>query len=229
MYKNSNLRRPIPCFKRWSRKSYGIFASLHRYVTIGVLSVGMSIILLSTASHKCFATDTVSVVKIQTLDSVDVVGNKKSPTRSAMSQTVFYNKTIEAAAPFQTLESVLRVPPSFDVRERGGKGIQTDISIRGGSFDQTMVMLNGINFTDARTGHQSHSLPVDIQSVCSVSLVRDVPGTGALCGAVNLAVRGIVPNYLRSELSAGQFGYHSGSVSGARTAGDGSVYAALSF
>ena len=102
------------------------------------------------------------------------------------------------ATPVQSFEAALRTLPAVDLRERGGKSSQADISIRGGSADQTMVMLNGINFTDARTGHQSHSLPVDIESVSSVSLVRDVPGTGALSGAVNLAVRGIVQNYLRS-------------------------------
>src|SRR5574344_846527 len=215
MYKNSNLRRPIPCFKRWSRKSYGIFASLHRYVTIGVLAVGMSIILLSTTSHKCFATDTVSVFKIQKLDSVDVVGNKKSPTRSAMSQSVFYNKTIEAAAPFQTLESVLRVSPSFDVRERGGKGIQTDISIRGGSFDQTMVMLNGINFTDARTGHQTHSLPVDIETISGMELIDGICGTGAYAGAINFRTQALWPKYIRAEITGGDHGYFYTNVNGA--------------
>ena len=33
--------KPIPCFKRWSRKGYAVFASLHRYVIIGVLAVSM--------------------------------------------------------------------------------------------------------------------------------------------------------------------------------------------
>ena len=229
MYKNSNLRRPIPCFKRWSRKSYGIFASLHRYVTIGVLSVGMSIILLSTASHKCFATDTVSVFKIQKLDSVDVVGNKKSPTRSAMSQTVFYNKTIEAAAPFQTLESVLRVSPSFDVRERGGKGIQTDISIRGGSFDQTMVMLNGINFTDARTGHQTHSIPIDIEAISGMELIDGVCGTGAYAGAINFKTQARWPKYIRAEITGGEHGYFYTNVNGAYSKNGLSVLGAASY
>ena len=39
--------KQYPCFKRWSRKNWSVFASLHRYVTIGVLSVGMSILPVS--------------------------------------------------------------------------------------------------------------------------------------------------------------------------------------
>ena len=163
------------------------------------------------------------------LDESLLSASRPSPVRGALNLITVYDRKFGMATPVQSFEAALRTLPAVDLRERGGKSSQADISIRGGSADQTMVMLNGINFTDARTGHQSHSLPVDIESVSSVSLVRDVPGTGALSGAVNLAVRGIVPNYLRSELSAGQFGYHYGSISGARTQGDGSVYAALSF
>lgn len=229
MFKNSNSGKPIPCFKRWSRTSYGIFVSLHRHVIIGVLSVGMSIILLATTSHKSFAADTVSVFKIQKLDSVDVVGNKKSPTRSAMSQTVFYNKKIEAAAPFQTLESVLRVSPSFDVRERGGKGIQTDISIRGGSFDQTMVMLNGINFTDARTGHQTHSLPIDIDCVSGIELIDGVCGTGAYTGAINFRTQAQWPQYIRAEITGGDHGYFYTNVNGAYSKNGFNILGAASY
>ena len=44
--KKHSTAKPIPCFKRWSRTNYAVFASLHRQVTIGVLAVGMSILCL---------------------------------------------------------------------------------------------------------------------------------------------------------------------------------------
>ena len=71
---------------------------------------------------------------------------KSSPTRNVLVSLAFRP---EAQAPVSTLEAALRLTPSVDLRERGGKGAQADISIRGGSFDQTMVLLNGIDFTDA--------------------------------------------------------------------------------
>jgi len=55
--------------------------------------------------------------------------------------------------------------------------VQADISIRGGSPDQTMMLLNGINFTDARTGHQTHSLPIDMDCVSGIELIE----RGSLC------------------------------------------------
>ncbi len=149
--------KPGPCFKRWSRANYGVFASLRRPVTIGVLSVGMSSILsLATGEAQAAEVDTMAYSKVLEIDEVAIVGTKANPTRSTMSSTVLFDRTAVAAAPLHTLESALRLAPSIDLRERGARGVQADILIRGGSFDQTMILLNGINFTDARTGHQSH-------------------------------------------------------------------------
>ena len=155
--KKHSTAKPIPCFKRWSRTNYAVFASLHRQVTIGVLAVGMSILLLTTETAAAQQADTSGVSRVMRIEPVGVTGTRLSPSRSIQSQTPVFDRGTEAAAPFQTLEDALRLSPSIDIRERSGKGVQADISIRGGSPDQTMMLLNGINFTDARTGHQTHS------------------------------------------------------------------------
>ena len=160
-----------PRFKRCSRKSYAAFASIGRHVTIGVLPVTMSIVLLATKTSSAQTPDSLSQEKILNIDEVMVTGYKSSPVRSVMTQTTLFDRDVAAARPLQSVESALRLVPSIDIRERGGKAVQADISVRGGSFDQTQVMLNGINFTDARTGHQSHSLPIDIESIRSVELI----------------------------------------------------------
>ena len=107
--------------------------------------------------------------------------------------------------------------------------MQADIFIRGGSFDQTMVLLNGIDFTDARTGHQSHSLPVDIDCISAVDLLDGVPGVGAFAGAVNIRTAPLKPTYLRFEGAGGQHGYAYANLSGAVTSGRFSLLAAGSY
>ena len=174
--------KQYPCFKRWSRKNWSVFASLHRYVTIGVLSVGMSILLLATQGASAQTADTTAVLKTLRIREVGVTGSQTAPARNAQSHTPLFDRKAQAPAPVQTLEAALRLAPSVDVRERGGKGTQADIFIRGGSFDQTMVLLNGIDFTDARTGHQSHALPVDLDCISAVELIDGVPGVGAYRG-----------------------------------------------
>ncbi|MDE5637957.1 MAG: TonB-dependent receptor plug domain-containing protein, partial [Alistipes sp.] len=227
--KTSGQKERFVCFKRWSRDNYAVFASLHRYCKIGVLSVGMSIILHATAMAEEDLVDSTAVFKTMAIESVGVVGNKVNPTRSAMSQTTLFNRDRGAAAPVQTIESALRLSPAVDVRERGGKSVQADISIRGGSFDQTMVMLNGIDFTDARTGHQTHALPVDVDCVAGVELIDGVAGVGAYAGAVNVRTVPLRPTYLRLEAVGGQYGYAYGNLSGAVTEGRFTLFAAGSY
>ncbi|MEG2613265.1 MAG: hypothetical protein RR971_07230, partial [Alistipes sp.] len=60
--KNIQTKR-IPCFKRWSRKGWSVFASLHRTVMIGVLSVSMSILLPATLVAQAQTPDSISVFK----------------------------------------------------------------------------------------------------------------------------------------------------------------------
>ena len=148
------LQKRIPCFKRWSRKGWSVFASLHRYVKIGVLAAGMSILLLATRGASAHNADTTAVLRTLRIREVGITGTQTAPVRNARSHTPLFDRKAFAAEPVQTLEAALRLAPSVDIRERGGKGAQADISVRGGSFDQTMVLLNGIDFTDARTGHQ---------------------------------------------------------------------------
>ena len=221
--------KQYPCFKRWSRKNWSVFASLHRYVTIGVLSVGMSILLLATQGASAQTADTTAVLKTLRIREVGVTGSQTAPARNAQSHTPLFDRKAQAPAPVQTLEAALRLAPSVDVRERGGKGTQADIFIRGGSFDQTMVLLNGIDFTDARTGHQSHALPVDLDCISAVELIDGVPGVGAYAGAVNIRTAPLRPTYLRLEASGGQYGYGYGNLSGAVSAGRFSVLGAASY
>ncbi len=220
----------VACFRRWSRKSYSAFASLKREVTIGVLWVGMSILsLVANGAYAAEVADTLSYGQDIELRDVGVTHTKANPTRSAMLQTPIFDRAVEAAAPLQTLESALRLSPSVDVRERGGKGVQSDLSIRGGSFDQTMVMLNGINFTDARTGHQTHALPIDIESVAGIELIDGVAGVGAYAGAINIRTAPLRANYLRAEISTGDYGYTYNALSGGITKGKLNIFGVASY
>jgi len=92
-----------------------------------------------------------------------------------------------------------------------------------------MVLLNGIDFTDARTGHQSHSLPVDIDCISAVDLLDGVPGVGAFAGAVNIRTAPLKLTYLRFEGAGGQHGYAYANLSGAVTSGRFSLLAAGSY
>ena len=156
-----------------------------------------------------------------TLNLVVVSSEQRSSLQNQTTLEPLVSASRIPAAQTQTLEQLLRLCPSIDIRERGGKSVQTDLGIRGGSPDQTMIQLNGVDFTDARTGHQSHSLPVDSDIIGGMDLIEGIGGNTGLTGAVNIRTRLDAGNHLHVNLTGGSYGYAYGSLSGSlHTAGD---------
>src|SRR5689334_5591747 len=50
--------------------------------------------------------------------------------------------------------------PSVDLRKRAPSDVQGDLSIRGSTFGQTLVLLNGLRMDDVQTGHHDMDLPL---------------------------------------------------------------------
>ena len=90
------------------------------------------------------------------LESVTVTGTRvaMSLNKSARIVTILDSVSI-ASAPADNVNDILKYALGVDVRQRGAMGMQTDISVRGGTFDQIAVLLNGINISDPQTGHMA--------------------------------------------------------------------------
>ncbi len=114
--------------------------------------------------------------------------------------------------PIQTLSETLDLLPALDLRQRGMSDLQTDISIRGGTFNQNMVLLNGINVTNPHTGHNTLSLPVSFFGVDQIEVLKGAGGKlygySAFSGAINFTT-GLNKSPLKVELMGGDFGFKS--------------------
>jgi outer membrane receptor protein involved in Fe transport len=79
--------------------------------------------------------------------------------------------------PAQHLPEVLEAnAASLDLRSRGLNDVQTDLSVRGSTFDQVHVVVDGIPFTDPQTGHHSAILPIPIEAIQEI---RVLPSGGS--------------------------------------------------
>ena len=89
-----------------------------------------------------------------------------------------------------SLADVLEAIPGVDVRARGPFGIQTDLSVRGGTFNQTALWVDGIRWSAPHTDHHLLNLPLDPEDITRVEVLRggasSALGTGAMTGAVAL-------------------------------------------
>ena len=112
-----------------------------------------------------------------------------------------------AHLPISNVADVLAFLPSIDVRSRGASQTQTDISMCGGTFDQVVVLLNGVSLSDAQTGHYTMNLPISPALIERIEVMQGVDVTGALSGAINIITRKTNHDAYSLQLSAGMNGY----------------------
>lgn len=207
-------------FRKWSRKSYSLFRILNQVVRIAVLSVVYhhASANLPEASHTVQG-DTTRVAASLELDEIEV-GASRVPVISSSSArvvTVISRETLKYL-PAAHLADALEYIPGIDIRQRGPEGIQADISIRGGSFDQTMILLNGINITDPQTGHHNFNIPVSLSQVERIEILEGpasrVYGPNSFSGAVNIITKPSEKNDFRGALTYGSHNYLNAEVSG---------------
>ncbi len=115
------------------------------------------------------------------------------------------------------LVDLLRLDPSLDLQERAPGGVQTDLSIRGGSFGQTLVLLNGQRLNDVQSGHHDMDIPVPVDSVTRIEVLRGsgstLYGSDAMAGVINIITAPPEGLELRLRTAVGNQGINQQRVS----------------
>lgn len=156
------------------------------------------------------------------LQEVQVVAQKAEVNSEAYRLVTCISHAQIEALPIQTVADILKYLPGVDVRTRGANGAQADVSMRGGTFDQVLVMINGVNLTDAHTGHYSLNLPITASLIERVEVLQGTAahlfGLNAFSGAINIITRsaGDVPaeGAYELQMTAGMNGLVNPSLSG---------------
>ncbi len=156
MYKPIFNKRQVLVFRQFGNKGYSLFSCLGREVVCSVLSVAT----LTYASAESVSTDPVvtdstatTTAREMMLEEVSVTGSRAPLTKSQAARMVtVLDRQAIAQAPVQSINDLLKYAIGVDVRQRGPIGAQTDISIRGGTSEQIILLLNGINICDPQTG-----------------------------------------------------------------------------
>lgn len=198
-------------FNRWSRKGYAIFRSLGAQVKIAGLALAVSSVMMPKESN-AQQQDTAEVSKLIEMDEVVVSAQRTEVIYSQMARMVEVLDAEEIAQmPVQTIDELLEYAMNADIRQRGGMNVQADVSIRAGSFDQVMILLNGVNITDPQTGHHNLNLPVDLSAVKRIEILSGpgsrIFGPNAFSGAINIITGSKYDKAVKAGLHAGEHGY----------------------
>jgi len=117
------------------------------------------------------------------------------------------------ASPAKSVEELLATITGFDIRRRGGNGVQADVSLRGSSFEQVLILVNGIRVNDSQTGHNSMSLPFDISTVEKIEVIKGPAarrfGQNAYAGVINIITKPSSEDMVNISGSGGDFETYS--------------------
>jgi vitamin B12 transporter len=136
------------------------------------------------------------VVKDSTNNLNEVVVNEnrlKLPFSSQNRNIWIIDKEKIKTLPVRSVAELLSFVSGVDVRQRGPGGTQADISMDGGTFDETLVLLNGVKVSDPQTGHNMMNLPINMDDIDHIEVLRGsasrVYGLNAITGAINIVTR----------------------------------------
>lgn len=134
--------------------------------------------------------------------------------------------------PVQSVPELLNYVAGVDVRQRGAHGVQADIGIRGGTFDQTLVLINGIKMIDPQTGHHLLNLPLDLDNIERIEVLKGpgarIYGQNAFAGAINIVTKVPEEGYVKIGAQAGQHELGGVNLSVALPKGDFQQYFSVS-
>ncbi|MEJ2108778.1 MAG: TonB-dependent receptor [Acidobacteriota bacterium] len=137
-----------------------------------------------------------TVIDAQQLpDSTVVVTANATPVPfENLSRTVLvYTRDDIDALPVRTVADVLKYASAVDIRARGPQGVQSDISVRGSSYSQVLVLVDGMRINDSQTGHHNSDFPVQLQDVDRIEILlgagASIYGADALGATINIITR----------------------------------------
>lgn len=219
-------------FRRFCRAGWAAYSSMHREVTIGHVAsyiadrqlgkTAAALVLGMAMCHGVAQAQDDEGREARTLPDVTVSISADTLMGSPEPAAVLTANDFQQSN-IRTIADLVALLPGVDVRVRGVGDAQGDISMRGGSFDQMIVLLGGINITDAQTGHHNLDIPIDLSMVERVELLSPsqlmARGIVAFCGAVNIVVGDEYRDRLLLEASGGSYGTANLSLLAGKTLG----------
>lgn len=229
-------------FRRYCRAGYAAFRSMHRVVNIGHLASyiadrqlrksisAISLCILSFWNIAEAQNETSN--DSRPLPVLNITATTDSSQGSPDAIAVVLREQLQGL-PISSVGELLEQLPGIDLRTRGASDVQGDLTMRGGTFDQMIILLNGVNLTDAQTGHHNLDIPIDLSMVDRVEIIPASSlinyGLTSFCGAVNIVTTDHSRNQVKAQISAGSFNQLHFSAGVTLSKGDWNWLAATSF
>jgi iron complex outermembrane receptor protein len=142
-----------------------------------------------------------------------VTGTFEPAPLEEINRSVEVIPVLDTAALHHYWTEALQSDASLDLRQRGQNGIQGDLSVRGSTFGQTLILLDGLRVNDAQTAHHNLDVPIPLDGLERVEVLRGsgsiLYGADAMGGAVNFIPAVPKATEVRVGSQVGNFGVNS--------------------
>ena len=131
---------------------------------------------------------------VQPLDSITIKSSRIDLPFKENSRTIsiITSETINES-PATNLVELLQQEAGIDVRRQGIYGMQSDLYVRGGGFDQTLLLIDGIKVEDPQTGHHTLNIALPLEVIKRIEIIKGpaarVFGQNAFTGAINIVTK----------------------------------------
>jgi outer membrane cobalamin receptor len=142
--------------------------------------------------------------------TIDVTTTVEPMPLSANDRAVVQLDTRTTPLLFNSVEDYLEQDPSVNLQSRAGNGVQSDLTLRGTTFEQTLVLVNGLRINDPETGHLNLDIPVPLEAISRVDILHGSGstfyGSDAIGGAVNLITARPATTSVLTKAGFGNYG-----------------------
>ena len=158
-----------------------------------------------------------------TLDPVTVTATLTPQTISKTGRNItVINGNIFKQMPVNSIDELLKYVPGIEVQSRGPMGTQSDIVIRGGTFQQVLVILDGIRLNEPLTGHFNSYIPIAVSEIERIEILKGassaIYGTEAVGGVINIITKSFSSSKkiknIDAQFKRGQFGLANFNIGG---------------
>lgn len=131
----------------------------------------------------------------QKLEKIVVTPSRLATTLSENSRslTILDQEALESSVYDNAIPDLIGEIGGIDIRRRGPENVQADVNIRGATFEQNIVLIDGINVNDPQTGHFSMDIPITMMDVDTIEILKgpasSLYGANAFGGAINVITK----------------------------------------
>lgn len=129
------------------------------------------------------------------------------------------NKADIENSPANNITDLLQEVAGIDIRRRGSDGMQADLFIRGGSFEQVLLLIDGMKMDDAQTGHHTMNAIIPLETVERIEIIKGptarIFGQNAFNGAINIITKKAKNTKLLAQLGYGSYNRFNAEIGGA--------------